>query len=315
MGSPPTDGLPPRPRLPTKWTADLVAASGDLLPWDVLENGLRTGDLGAKDRAFKRFDLNANVVRAAFLQGNRTLNGRATNASVNGLFVEVDAKVALGDQLRVDLTNSDGEHQHFEARVARVTPKGFGLILAVGDASAAFRQRFVNQAKSPGAEPPAVLLQPLSARKPTYEIETSVTQLLLLHEMWSQLELRIEEDGVHQEFIHACLSHQRLEYALARYQELANVRPDLPLAEHYLHQIGTILRFSNSQQKRPDEEATWQRKVFGLLLVVSVIVIGAIWVAQVSSANKLAQRNERLAKEAASEVYGGEFEATETQRR
>lgn len=270
--------------LDIKWTGDLVLS--------ITEEGLRivedpeTADLGPAPepepspeeppRRFERYSLEANVVRVHLITDpvQPPQVGRLTVGSVTSMWVKVKSPLPVGTPVFVDWSVLGGLSMTFAGRVVRAAGHGMGVQLVTDDHSWRFRSSFIDLARTPTTTPPTATVRRTNeaALKAFQASEETVGTLA---RRWEQLQQRLEDDALHQEFIHECIRQKRLEFALERYRALKQARPDLLAVNGYLQQIGTILTFYTLQRadkEKPDDDG--KKKVLAVvLLAVSVLVM------------------------------------------
>jgi hypothetical protein len=276
--------------LDIKWTGDLVLS--------ITDQGLQivddpeTADLGPAPepeasaeeppRRFERYSLEANVIRAHVIVDPilPPQVGRLTVASVTSMWIKVKSPLPIGTPVFVDWSVLGGLVMTFAGRIVRTAGHGMGVHLLTDDTSWRFRSSFIDLARTQTTTPPTTTVRKTNeaALKAFQESENAVSELA---KRWEQIETRLEDDALHQEFIHECIRIKRLEFALERYRHLKQARPDLPAVNGYLQQIGTILTFYTLKRQDPAQVDTKAQKKWIAIALLVVLVISAVVFAQV----------------------------------
>lgn len=265
------------------WTGDLAVTEDMHLPPvrpDDETGNLEPDDDDSARRGFERYDLTQNFVRATISDAGPTPShmGRVTSASVTGMWVDTDNPLPFRADLDVDWCFMGSLSMRFAGRVVRTSASGMAVVLDVDDASWRFRSTFIDQARTPGDDPPTVIIRPRSDKAPP--IHKADGTLLRLADQWQAMEDSLEDDEAHQAFINACLSAQRLEYALERYRELKLHNPNSPVATRYLKQIGTILTFYTFKREATETGTPWWKKAVAIMVVLGVGAVGSLTLAE-----------------------------------
>ena len=229
-------------------------------------------------RGFERYDLTGTLVAATIWPGGSAspIAGRVTNGSVTGMWIETDTPLPFRTEVQVEWSVMGGYAMAFPGRVVRTTDRGMAVHLITDDASWRFRSSFIDLARTATEMPPSVVIR-RERVLPKQSIELTDRVIAGLGERWRGVEARLEDDATHQAFIHECLRHRRLEFALERYRELKALNPGDPLPTRYLRQIGTILTFYTLQRGEPPRDAGMLRKlapiVAGVVLALSALLV------------------------------------------
>jgi hypothetical protein len=275
--------------LDIKWTGDLVLS--------ITEEGLKivedpeTADLGPAPepepspeeppRRFERYSLEANVIRVHVVSDpiQPPAVGRLTIASVTSMWVKVKDTLPVGTPVFVDWSVLGGLSMTFAGRVVRAAGYGMGVQLVTDDHSWRFRSSFIDLARTPTTTPPTATIRRTNEAA-LKAFQSSEETVGVLARRWEQIQSRLEDDALHQEFIHECIRQKRLEFALERYRQLKQGRPDLLAVNGYLQQIGTILTFYTLQRtEKTKEPPTTQKKVLAVV-VLCLAVVAMMVVAQ-----------------------------------
>lgn len=251
--------------LDTLWTGDIQRSldiSIDIRPPVDVE------ELDARRRGFERYDLRGNLIRAAiFGKDRRPHQGRLTQASVTGMWIETKHPLPFRAEVDVEWCVM-GFSQTFRGRVVRHSDDGMAIHLDTDDVSWRFRSSFIDLARTPSSDPPSVVIR---HRK---ETDTAVNDDALMQQLeheWVGVQEALDDDTVHQAFIHSCIRGKRLQFALECYRDFKSTNPDSELATRYLKQIGTILSFytlqTSNQLPQPEK-----KKIFPIMIIIMVVL-------------------------------------------
>lgn len=232
---------------------------------------------GEERRGAERFELDTNVVRATISGGpdQGAIRGRLRNLSLTGgLMIESASKVQPKTAITAELTLYDGRMLSFQGRVVRAGARQeIALKLEADDAQRAFLQRFLDDARAPDGR----ALQPvrISIKDDSLAITGQLDETALM-KRWLEVSERLDEDDVQQRFIQECLKAEKLEFAVARYRDLKNARPDDERVAKYLLQIGTILSFKAFGKKddiAPTKMPGSMKMVIGFFVIAAIALL------------------------------------------
>ncbi len=220
--------------------------------------------------AFARYSFEDNLVEATI---HCTQNGLPTiasvaNGSLSGFYVATKSPFKLNSKLLVELSMMGCYQQTFDAEVVRVDNDGMAIHLLADDNTWRFRSAFLDLATERTNLPPSIDLRLKEPHKQPVEPKENLKDLGPLWQLWQSAQ-DSREDEIHQEFIHAAMQRQRLEFALERYRELAEKEDGQELSETYLGQIGTILSFYGlAASERNTANQTNYKKAWALFGIV-----------------------------------------------
>jgi DNA-binding response OmpR family regulator len=235
----------------------------------------RSEPQGDERRTAERHELDVNVVRATITGGpdQGAVRGRVRNLSLTGgLMIESSSKINAKTAITAELTLYDGRMLSFGGRIVRAGQKQeVALKLDADDAQQrTFLQRFLDDARSPDGR----ALQPVRILVKDESASGAALDETALMKRWLEVSERLDEDDVQQRFIQDCLRAEKLEFAVARYRDLKNARPDDERVAKYLLQLGTILSFKAFGKK--DLENAPAKMPGSLKIVIGFFVLAAI---------------------------------------
>ncbi len=256
--------------LDLRWTGDLVIK----MEPPVFVEDPETADLPKETetsdhpRAFARYHLGANVVRATIHHDAETSAvGRVLDASVNGMWIVTHNPLPFRTPLKVELRVPGDFTMSFAGRVVRQTETGMAIHFDTDDTTWRFRSSFIDLARTASLSPPTVVI-----RKTKRDHHPARDQdLTQLRRKWRDVESDLENEALHQSFIHECLRNQALEYALERYRALQMAHPKFEASHRYLQQIGTILAFSALSRAPEIPQAKPMRWLPVLLMMAALL--------------------------------------------
>jgi hypothetical protein len=257
------------------WTGDLPATYTNRAPRREVAVDLKS-IAGVERPAFERYDLDVHKIEARVWKKQKgpPSIGRVTNASITGMWVEVDDPFPMKTDVSVELVVAGGYSATLSGRVVRQVGRGMAIHLSTDDSTWHFRSSFLELSRKAEATPPSVIIR--KGEAPPQEGDV-VADMRVLGGKWHEVLADLDSDPIHQGFIQECIRRRRLEFALERYRELRG-GPDEEVAARYLAQIGKILGFISLKKETKDDDPSRNKTI--KLLVLLLLVLGVLFVAQ-----------------------------------
>lgn len=225
-------------------------------------------------RASRRHRLIGAAVRATIYDPGApipTTRGRVRDISADGgLFVETRAPLALRSVVRVGMAVAPGRAMRLTGTVVRAGADGMALLLRLDADEAAFLNVFVavaREARRSGA---------LDIRVERVAGDATESAEIVLAATWQELRAHPEDPQAHQRFLDACVSAQRMDYALARLRELKAAHPDEPRVDRSLEQVGQVLGFVALTRTPSIAEPAFRTRPYVWLIVLVLAALTAM---------------------------------------
>lgn len=192
--------------------------------------------------AIAHHDLDKNVVRAMLTRADGQISrGRVRTMSYDGeLLVALNGPLRREVEVAVELALADGRRMEIPGVVTRSSGTDMEVSLKLGDSERLFVRHFLDQAR----DVTQAFIEPVRIRTVSPVGPSAVVDDTKLEELWRNAAANLQDNGINQQFIQACLKGQRLEHAVRCYRRLKEERPDdQEQIDKYLAQVGTILGF------------------------------------------------------------------------
>lgn len=229
---------------------------------------------GDERRASRRHRLVGAAVRATVYDPGApipTSRGRVRDISADGgLFVETRTPLAARSVVRLGLAVAPGRAMRLTGTVVRSTAEGMALLLRLDADEAAFLNVFVAVARE-------------AKRRGTLEIridrvpgDATESAEIVLAATWHELRAHPDDPQAHQRFLDACVSAQRLDYALSRLRELKQVHPHEARVDRSLEHVGQVLGFVALSRTPSIPEPTFRTRPYVWLVVLVLAALAAV---------------------------------------
>jgi hypothetical protein len=227
-------------------------------------------------RASRRHRLVGAAVRATVYDPGApipTSRGRVRDISADGgLFVETRTPLAARSVVRVGLAVAPGRAMRLTGTVVRSGAEGMALLLRLDADEAAFLNVFVavaREARRSGA---------LDIRIDRVPGDATESAEIVLAATWQELRAHPDDSLAHQRFLDACVSAQRMDYALSRLRELKQAYPHEPRVDRSLEHVGQVLGFVALTRTPTIPEPTFRSRPYVWLIVLVLAALAAVGV-------------------------------------
>jgi hypothetical protein len=224
-------------------------------------------------RASRRHRLVGAAVRATVHDPGApipTSRGRVRDISADGgLFVETRTPLATRSVVRVGLAVAPGRAMRLTGTVVRSGADGMALLLRLDADEAAFLNVFVavaREARRSGA---------LDIRVDRVPGDATESAEIVLAATWQELRAHPDDPQAHQRFLDACVSAQRMDYALSRLRELKQAHPHEPRVDRSLEHVGQVLGFVALTRTPTIPEPTFRSRPYIWLVVLLLAALTA----------------------------------------
>lgn len=225
------------------------------------------------------FELTDNLIRGLLItpQGSSRRGRIRSMSHVGHVVVEIRDPLPVGVEVEVEVVPVDGQRGLFRGKVSRRSADQMMLELRMDTAQAALLVRFVEEARDiahPNIEQVRIRELPRAVAAPVVDVVDD-RALAVMFERAAQ---DLDDDGLQQAFIQACIKAQRLEFAVSCYRDLKARLPDDARVARYLQQVGTILGFYAFRNKEVEGPEGGMPKTVKWALVIFVVASLALWV-------------------------------------
>ncbi|MBX2813312.1 MAG: hypothetical protein KTR25_15970 [Myxococcales bacterium] len=201
---------------------------------------------------------------------------RVTSGSAHAFFACSQHPLETATLVIVEMSMLGSYRLRVPAQVVRTTDRGFAVQLDPDPRTISYRAAFLELARQANLLSPSIRIEVTGQPEKTPET-VGALEPDELESAWSLVLDNVDDDEVHQSFIHTCMRAQNIEFAVARYRKQSD--QGQRFAEKYLEQLGTILGFYNMVVRDDipdtDEYTTGRVKAFLMLAFAILITVGA----------------------------------------